>query len=164
MREFRKVNTKRSGDSGDVYASKWKHFQKMHFLKDTIIADESYSNLNNSITDSQPELEINDETEYTLVSLDSTSSSSPSSSASTSSSSARKKKKKTPNEKSGLLEAAAKILSTPEERDDEEMAFCRSLAASLRRIAPLQKEIVKLELQQVIVRHSYPEYYSNNYN
>jgi hypothetical protein len=44
------------------------------------------------------------------------------------------------------------------------MAFCRSLAASLRRFKPQEKEIVKLELQQVIVRHSYPNNYSAGYN
>jgi len=165
MREFKKVNTRRSGDSGDVYVTKWKYYQKMLYLKDTIIADQSYSNLNNTIADSQLELDINEDTEYTITSLDSMSSPSPASTSSaTSLSSSARKKKKTSNEKSELLEVAAKILSTPDEKDDEEMAFCRSLAASLRRFEPQEKEIVKLELQQVIVRHSYPNYYSTDYN
>lgn len=44
------------------------------------------------------------------------------------------------------------------EYEDEEMAFCRSLASSLRSLDRSMKEIIKLELQQVIVRHTNPNY------
>ena len=42
--------------------------------------------------------------------------------------------------------------------EDEEMAFCRSLAASLRTLDRSKKDIAKLELQQVIVRYTNPNY------
>lgn len=48
------------------------------------------------------------------------------------------------------------------EYDDEEMSFCRSLAAPLRSLDRTKKDIVKLELQQVIVRHTNPNYLGYN--
>lgn len=50
------------------------------------------------------------------------------------------------------------VLETIGELEDEEMSFCRSLAASLRYLDRSQKEVAKLELQQVIVRHTNPNY------
>lgn len=50
------------------------------------------------------------------------------------------------------------VLETIGELEDEEMSFCRSLAASLRTLDRSQKEVAKLELQQVIVRHTNPNY------
>lgn len=48
------------------------------------------------------------------------------------------------------------------ECEDEEMSFCRSLAAPLRTLDRTKKDIVKLELQQVIVRHTNPNYLGCN--
>ena len=48
------------------------------------------------------------------------------------------------------------------EFEGEEMAFCRSLAASLRTLDRSKKDIAKLELQQVIVRHTNPGYCNNS--
>lgn len=53
------------------------------------------------------------------------------------------------------------VRETMDELEDEEMSFCKSLAASLRTLDRRQKEVAKLELQQVIVRHTNPSY-SNN--
>lgn len=50
------------------------------------------------------------------------------------------------------------VLDTIGELEDEEMSFCRSLAASLRTLNRSEKEVAKLELQQVIVRHTNPNY------
>ena len=47
------------------------------------------------------------------------------------------------------------------EYEDEEMAFCRSLAASLRHLDRSKKDVAKLELQHVIVRHTNPNYCQN---
>jgi hypothetical protein len=157
VREHKKTSSQKSGDGADtVYVSKWKHYNKLLFLRDTITADESQSNLN---TSQELSIDINsDDTDNTITSLDDI----PSPNTSTSSSqSARKKRRQTNDKKSELYEMAAKVLSTPEEKDDEELAFCRSLAASLRRFNPQIKEIVKLELQQVIVRHTHPQYYQS---
>lgn len=48
--------------------------------------------------------------------------------------------------------------------EDEEMAFCRSLAASLRTLDRSKKDVAKLELQQVIVRYTNPSYCKSNLN
>lgn len=54
------------------------------------------------------------------------------------------------------------VVETIGELEDEEMSFCRSLAASLRTLERSQKELAKLELQQVIVQHTNPHYGKSN--
>jgi hypothetical protein len=105
------------------------------FLRDTIIADDSCSNLNNISAEIQ--VDDSDDPEYSPIQIDNMSSPSTimsSTSTASSATSIRKKKRFSKEAKSELFEAAAKILTAPEEKDDEEMAFCRSLAASSRRL------------------------------
>jgi hypothetical protein len=75
--------------------------------------------LNNSITGSQLELDINEDTEYIIISIDNVSSPSPASTTSATSLTARKK---TSIEKSGLLKVA-KILSTPKRKEMKKWHF-----------------------------------------
>lgn len=49
------------------------------------------------------------------------------------------------------------------DNDDEEMAFCRSLAASLRVLDRRQKEIAKFKLQQVMLGITNPEFSLHQY-
>ncbi len=112
-REHKRTYSQKSGDGTDaVYVTKWKHYNKMLFLRDTISADESQSNLNSP---QEINIDINcDEADYTITSLDVPS---PTTSISSSHSSHRSKRKKN-EQKSELYEMAAKVLCTPEEKDD----------------------------------------------
>jgi hypothetical protein len=122
------------------------------FLCDTYKADESVSNINEELIIDDNNSEIDN---YSDTPLPNTSTYQFDSETSPEKSYQKNKKIKTNNDiKNDFLKSAIDFIKAPETVDDEEMSFCRSLAASMRRLPNHLKEIAKLELTQVMFKFS----------
>jgi hypothetical protein len=153
VRNYIETTKHKSGDSGESHFSpKWRHYQRMLFLRDTMKSDPSFSNLNimeqTLSGDSQSTIEQSDE-ELTVY----PNSESPldESLTQTPKSSKKRLKKSESNERNHLLDIASKLLTEPE---DVDMLWAKSLALKLKRFPVHQREVIKYDIDGVVLRAS----------
>lgn len=143
------MDAKKSGQgTSALQKSTWLHFEQMNFLRGSMTADESQSNLDVPNDDDEEEIILDSNSDELSGGAESV--------ANESSPCVNTPKRKRGHGHSEarekLFEAALKGMSAPTETEDEAAIFGKSVAASLRKLDMYTQELAKLEIQRVIFK------------
>ncbi|XP_035234001.1 uncharacterized protein LOC118205825 [Stegodyphus dumicola] len=165
-RERKRMLTFKSGSGGQGFVPKWEHFQRLSFLDDGTMAEDSCSNLDNSFSSNIIHDEVKEEEECTeqpspaisqnfifSESLLDVSEPSPSPSTSTKPAERKKGKREDSDIQDFLSTASAALLKVQETENNTEVLFGKYVASSLLDISNLWKrELLKMKIQKLIFK------------
>ncbi|XP_035217881.1 uncharacterized protein LOC118191189 [Stegodyphus dumicola] len=156
-RERKRMLTFKSGSGGQGFVPKWEHFQRLSFLDDGMVAEDSCSNLDNSFSSNIIYDDVIEEEECTELPSPATSEnfisslplldvSEPSSSPSTSQLKPVERKKRKKGEDSDIQDflstASAALLKVQETENNTEILFGKYVASSLLDISDLTPFVI----------------------